>query len=247
MNGRNPEKGKRDRGLSTASGIRAAGSTRRGSGFTRGVLLRRPARHRAFTLIEALMALSLTGLLAAGCVTLLMETARARAELETAPIFTRHVRGLGGFLETAVARTTATANPAGLFSAPPGSPPGTPPALHLQLSDMTVLPVAGETRPEGDGWLTMEKDAGLVLYWRTALAAKTDAATVKRTVLSPFVTDMTPLEYDPARDLWGTVDPSRPAGLIGMKRRALLRLRRFGETAEIVLNLDAPPAFAPAY
>ena len=83
---------------------------------------------RAFTLIEALLALTLTGVLAAGCMTLLMETVRARADLETAPLLARHVRGLGGFLEDAVHRTLSSTKVAGLFSAPPGSPTGTPPA-----------------------------------------------------------------------------------------------------------------------
>jgi hypothetical protein len=182
---------------------------------------------RAFTLIEALLALTLTGLLAAGCVTLLMETARARAELETAPLLARHARGLGGFLENSVRRTLA--------------------ALHLRLDGMNELPVSDETRPTGEGWLSLEQDTGLVLQWRTDREAKADATRLNRTVISPYVVGWNSLVYDPTRDLWGADAPERPEFSANLKRRLLIRLRRFGETAELAVSLDAPPAHAPSY
>lgn len=202
---------------------------------------------RAFTLVEALLALTLTGLLAAGCVTLLMETARARTELETAPLLARHVRGLGGFVENAVRRTLSASNAAGLFSAPPGSPVGTPPALHLRLDGMSELPVTDETRPTGEGWLSHEPEAGLVLLWRTDREAKADANRLTRTVLSPYVTEWATLEYDPARDIWGAYNPARADFIPGIRRRIFVRLKRFGETAELAVPLDSTNANAPAY
>lgn len=203
---------------------------------------------RAFTLIEALLALTLTGVLAAGCVTLLMEVTRARAELETAPILSRHTRGLGGFLEKSLAATFATpAGAAALFSTAPGSPPGTPPALHLRLDGMDELPAEGETRPTGEGWLRCEPDTGLVLDWRTDRQAKTDAGALTRTVLSPWVVGGTLACHDPERDAWYAYEPGRTALHPGLRVRLLLSLKRFGATSEIALSLDPPPAHAPAY
>lgn len=202
---------------------------------------------RAFTLIESLLALTLTGLLATGCITLLMETARARTELETVPVLARHVRGLGGFLETAVRRTMANGNMAARFSTPPGAPVGTPPALCIRLDGMAELPVDGETRPTGEGWLTFEPETGLVLEWRTDRQAKENKEVTTRTVLSPFVTEWALLEYDPHRDTWIAFNPATQDSGRQVRRRLLIRVRRFGETAEMILPLDAAVPYAPNY
>ena len=112
---------------------------------------------------------------------------------------------------------------------------------------MNELPVSGETRPAGEGWLSFEQDTGLVLEWRTDREAQADANKVTRTVISSYATEWSLLEYDPTRDQWGAYDPARPDVTSGLRRRLVIKLRRFGETAELALNLDAPTAHAPTY
>ncbi len=205
---------------------------------------------RAFTLVETLMALSLTAVLAAGCAMLVMEVTQAWSQREITPAFRRHVRGLGGFLEAAVAASAKdpAAARAGRFSVPPGMPAASPPALHLVLRNLgQSLPAPAGSNPDGEGWLLHEPDTGLVMLWRTDREKRLKDGELHRTVISPWCLGIDLLEYDVPRDRWRQISPGESDTARDTRSRVVIRLRRFGEAATLTLNLDPSPADAPAY
>lgn len=204
---------------------------------------------RAFTLVETLMALTLTAILATGAAMLVVEITREWARRETGPAFRRHVGGLGGLLEKALADTRRAGSGAGaLWEIPPGAPPTTPPALHLVLPDLAmVADVPAGTTPAGEGWLVVEKEAGLLLLWRTHREKRLDATATHRLVLSPWCESMVAAQYAPGVDRWTEFSPASPAPIGEVHRRVTLHLRRYGESADITLSPDPPAADAPAY
>lgn len=205
---------------------------------------------RGFTLVETLMAITLTAMLASGVAMLVFDIAQAGAVRETGPAFRRHVRGLGGMLENGFARSAQ--NPlfarVGLLSVPPESPPGTPPVPHLSLLNVgEIVPVPGGGNPDGEGWLIHDPDAGLVLLWCTEREKREKDSSLHRTVISPWCESLDILAYDTARDQWSRWSPAVTHSARDTRIRLSLRMRRHGETAEINLSMDTPPADAPSY
>lgn len=205
---------------------------------------------RGFTLVETLMALTLTAVLASGGAMLVLDITQAWAGRETGPAFRRHVRGLGAFLESGFFR--ATRNPQlvreGLLSVPPGSPPGTPPAPHLLLLNAgESVPAPGGGNPDGEGWIVHEPDTGLIMLWRTEREKREKDALLHRTVISPWCESFDILSYDTTRDQWSRWSPAVTDSARDSRTRMTLRMRRHGETAELNLSLDTPSVDAPAY
>ena len=128
----------------------------------------------AFTLVEVLIALALTGMLLTGLTMLTFQVMQAWARQAEDPLFDRHVDGLRRALEECVAETADASNARGARRAINSvltQPPGSVNASRAPYLRITGAPpfLTGETQPLGDvrGWLVFEEGSGLVLYWQT--------------------------------------------------------------------------------
>jgi prepilin-type N-terminal cleavage/methylation domain-containing protein len=212
---------------------------------------RRPwARRSGFTLLEVLIAVALTGILLTAMSFLSFNVLGVWASQAEDPLFDRHVDGLRRALEECVAETADAANSAGraraantVFSVAPTSA-GVERAPYLRITSAPPFLVA-DTLPLGfvHGWLLVEGDAGLVLYWQTDDERRENIDATHRLVLSPWVVDMHALFYDTANDEWADADSEDPSSVTsGASIFLQFTLNHRGQTRQIMLTLsDAAP------
>ncbi len=202
----------------------------------------------AFTLVEVLIALALTGMLLTGLTMLTFQIMQAWAQQAEDPLFDRHVDGLRRVLEECVAETVDASDSQGarrainsVLTQPPGSV-NVSRAPYLRITGAPPF-IAGETQPLGDvrGWLVFEEGSGLVLYWQTDTERQNNQDATHRLVLSPWVTDMRYAAYENSAKSWSEeTDPN--ALSTGMSVFLQLNLEHRGQTRRIFLSLaDTAP------
>ena len=166
-------------------------------------------RRAAFTLMEMLVAIALTGILLTGLAFVNYNIMTVWAAQAEDPLFDRHVDGLRRALEACAAETVdasgtqGTARPASqVFRAAPAST-GVDRAPYLRITGAPPFLVS-DTMPMGfvHAWLCMEADTGLVLYWQTDAGRRDNQDATQRLVLSPWVVSMETLSYDAPSDGW---------------------------------------------
>ena len=236
-------------------------------------------RRRAFTLLEILTAIALTGILLTGVTMVSFNILEAWSSQAEDPLFDRHVDGLRRTLEECLAETndsasgaTDTSNstrvgpavpntnattrrsgasatsstlrtPQAVFSEAPSSV-GVTNAPYLRITGSPqFLPT--DTLPLGyvHGWLRVENEEGLVLYWQTDDERTTNRDDTHRVILSPWVTEARFNAYDDTNDTWTEIDPEDPDTIEnGSAIFMQLTLVHRGQTREVILPLaDSAP------
>lgn len=149
------------------------------------------SRHTAFSFIEVLTAVALSGMLLVAASTLLFSFAHVWAQVETEPRFDRHVSGASNFLQYCFDHSAnLSGNPAQplVWKNPPE---GNQPALHFRLEEpnpffvSTVRPLAPV-----DGFIRFHEDEGLSIIWHHQPNLTNNRLELRRTPISPIVTNL---------------------------------------------------------
>jgi prepilin-type N-terminal cleavage/methylation domain-containing protein len=205
---------------------------------------RRGAR-AAFTLMEMLVAIALTGILLAGLAFVNHNVMTVWAAQAEDPLFDRHVDGLRRALEACAAETADAAGTQGVarpgsqvFSAAPSST-GVERAPYLRITGAPPFLVS-DTMPMGfvHAWLCMENNAGLVLYWQTDAGRRDNQDATHRLVLSPWVVSMQTLSYDTSSDAWDDAGSDPDAVPPGASVFLQLTLNHRGQIRHILIPLS---------
>ncbi|MDR2863206.1 MAG: prepilin-type N-terminal cleavage/methylation domain-containing protein [Puniceicoccales bacterium] len=207
---------------------------------------RSPAARHAFTLMEVLIALALTGILMTALSMVSFNVLSVWVRQAEDPLFDRHTDGLRRALEECLAETTEAADSVGtvrtasaVFSVAPGSV-GVERAPYLRITGAPPFLIS-DTQPLGfvHGWLRVEDDAGLVLYWQTDDERRENADATHRLVLSPWVDTMQLFSYDTTNDIWDEADGESPSTVpSGAAVFMQLNLNHRGQTRQIMLPLS---------
>lgn len=210
---------------------------------------RRP--RRGFTLIEVLLALGLLAALLLAMNQFVFAITEAWVKEQDRFVFVQHTRAVTRHLDTLLQASAGSARASEATS-------GGPAVAEVELPDgagkATLLTF---DLPEGDrlfAWpgaplpevwcaLGLEREAGLVLYWKSRLERDFETADPRRVVLSPFVTGITYDYYDAESGTW-TEEEGEPldeqSGDFPRPSRLRLLFARDGEEIEEVVVL--PPA-----
>lgn len=206
----------------------------------------RPQRKSAFSLVEVLIAVALTGMLLTGLSLLTFQVMQAWARQADDPLFDRHVDGLRRVLEACVAETADDSNTRGArraVNAVLTMPPGTTGASRAPYLRITGAPpfLTGDTYPMGNvrGWLVVEDGSGLVLYWQTDNERRENQDATHRQVLSPWVTSMEYKAYNASAGSW-TESADADAFSSGTSIFLQLIFDHRGQTRYILLSLSDP-------
>lgn len=148
-------------------------------------------RSNAFSFIEVLTAVALSGMLLAAASSLLFSFAHVWAQIETEPRFDRHVSNTSSFLQYCFDHSAnLSGDPAQplVWKNPPES---SQPALHFRLEEpnpffvSTVKPLAPV-----DGFIRFHEDEGLSIIWHHPPRFTNNKVELKRTPLSPIASNL---------------------------------------------------------
>jgi prepilin-type N-terminal cleavage/methylation domain-containing protein len=224
----------------------------------------------AFTLVEILIAIALTGFLLTGVTMVTVDMLELWATQTEDPLFDRHVDGLRRAMEECVSETNDSAStsgggttggatnaavgagnnaggiarpPSAVFpEAPASAGAGRAPYLRITGEPHFLL---SDSRPLGHvhGWLVVEDGAGLVLYWQTDDERAASADATHRLVLSPWVTQARYLARAQTDGEWQAIDPGEAASAPAETAIWMeLTLDRHGRKRTMLLPLsDAVP------
>ena len=164
-----------------------------------------------FTLIEVLIAMTL-GIALISAVTLFMgDTAILYTRERTAPAPMQHGETLARFLAhtLATAKSVQENNSANILSWQklPNASPASKPLLSFRTSE-TLPPLENGGLPnlERICFLEHESDVGLVLLWYPAFNSDPPEETIRRTLLSPHVQNLTYRYFDKENEEWANFD-----------------------------------------
>jgi prepilin-type N-terminal cleavage/methylation domain-containing protein len=191
-----------------------------------------------FSLIEVLMAIALAGalILAANMFVLSMGELWGRGTDER--MFEQHVRGVSRFLEN-LSRTAVPSGAEGdvfTMNSPKGYESHASPLLSFEVNEAPGVCVwPGRPLPRVVVWLTVNREDGLVLLWKSRLEEDFGEVAPRATGVSRFVSAVEYEYYDDGRLEWrreGTpiMDPGGEARLPGRVRLTFTR----GETSRQV-------------
>jgi prepilin-type N-terminal cleavage/methylation domain-containing protein len=139
--------------------------------------------------------------------------------------------------------TSTLRTPKAVFSAPPASV-GVANAPYLRITGSPQF-LPSDNQPLGyvHGWLRVEGEEGLVLYWQTDGERTENRDDTHRLILSPWVTEARFSAYSDNNDTWTEVNPEEPETIeSGSSIFMQLTLLHRGQTREISIVLaDAAP------
>lgn len=175
---------------------------------------RPPRRPTAFTLIEVLLAIVISGMVLTAASSFLVSIANIWINRGDNDFFVQHVDGVGVFLNQALALSEGTEElgegeddlPV-VWARPPGYSEFEPPLLAFRLRESPPLlstlefPLPGVT-----AYLYFREDRGLYLLWHPHLVETEDIDDVYRTPLSPYCKGLEYHYYDEEEELWETTD-----------------------------------------
>jgi prepilin-type N-terminal cleavage/methylation domain-containing protein len=218
---------------------------------------------RAFTLVELVIAIGITGFLLSAVFLVSTQILTVWSEQAEDPLFDRHVDGLRRALEECVVETDEAAAGAGATAATAATGAGAvvstsgrvraassvftaPPreanvefATYLRISGSPPF-LAGATWPLGfvHAWLVFEVESGLVLYWQTDDERRQAQDSARRLILSPWVENVSFSAYDPANDEWLEFDNPAPEQVpSGAAVFMKIDFSHLGQTRQITLSL----------
>lgn len=214
---------------------------------------------RAFTLVELVIAIGITGFLLSAAFVVSTQILAVWSEQAEDPLFDRHVDGLRRALEECIAETdeaaagtgasatgtTAAVSTTGrvraassVFTAPP-TEANVEFATYLRITSSPPF-LAGATWPLGfvHAWLVFEGESGLVLYWQTDDERREAQDSARRLVISPWVTNVTFSAYDAANETWIEFDDPAPEQVpSGAAVFMQINFSHLGQTRQISLSL----------
>lgn len=201
---------------------------------------------RAFTLIEVMVAIALSGMVLTSAALLLATMSEMWHQRRSGDPFVEHVSGLRTFLQALVdASEVETEGGDGSmqltrWSHPPGYPDFDPQYLTFGITNPpAVLTAGGPALPALEAWLAPIPREGLFLIFRSRLIEGRETDDLRFRLLSPYFESIAYGVYDPERDAWEeTNDPPLDTSREPMVPEVVLLNFRLGEQAEqIVLHL----------
>jgi hypothetical protein len=211
--------------------------------------------HRAFTLLEILLALALTALVLVSLNTFVFSMGELWGRNADVRLFDRHVRAVTRFLD----QELHTA------SLPPYAPAGTSPIVPQEIKPLngttdnllTYELTAGDRLlvwpdrplPEVVCSLQARVGAGLVLLWHSRLETKFNDDPPRETVITPLVTALAYDYYDADFRTWKTEEAIRKSASGQLVTPQRLRLRfAYGKLKrESVITLNVPTEGLPNF
>lgn len=166
---------------------------------------------RGYTLIEVLLAILLGGMLLTAVSSFLVSLINLSMALEEEPLFDQHARNVANFLQQAMLTSSAYAEEGnagqqsgGVSWQPlPSSSKLNEEALQFRLpGSYPLFLMESPFVPEVDCWLVFLPGEGLYLDWRTDAQARENQEWIFRTLLSPYVSEVTYCYYDAERNRW---------------------------------------------
>jgi len=221
-------------------------------------MTRRPPvrRARGFTLIELLMAIALLSMLLGALFTFVFSMGEIWGRGSDKRLFQQHVSASSRYIETLLRRgALQLVTPAGSaepYSVRPvrSTEGGTMDLLTFVLPDGDRLfSWPAQPLPEVNVSLGVIPGRGLVLFWQSSLELNADTEPPRMTPVSPFVTRLEYLTYQPETSSWRT-DPQlhrNASGTWVLPDRIRLTYAYGTLTTVRELTLPARSAQVPAY
>lgn len=208
----------------------------------------RPARARTgFTLIELLLALTIMAMLVTALFTFVFSMGEIWGRGGEKRLFLQHVNAVTRHVESLLQRAAWPRGGVGLdepFNVEEirlGNGGSSRLLGFVVWEGDRLLRWPEEAIPEVQCHLNVERDQGLVLYWRSALESSERNDPPRQLVLSPLVTKMSYLYHDPENDTWRR-DESPRRGSDGawlIPDRLILSFQQSGFEEQRELNLPA--------
>ena len=209
----------------------------------RGALGAGPARARAFTLLEVLIAIALLGSLLVALNMFVFSMAEVWGKGREERLFAQHARAVTMHVEDLLRRAALSPEGGGLeVKEVKLETGGEAPELAFTLAEGSRLIMWPEAPlPDVEMSLGVGEREGLCLHWQSLLELHRDTASPRSVVISPFVVAMQWDYYDENFRRWETLDsPKREVdGTYPLPRRIRLRFTHGKITLERVLRVPA--------
>lgn len=214
----------------------------------------KPRPARGFTLLELLLALALMASLLAALFTFVFSMAEVWGHGAEQRLFEQHANAVTRHVDGMLRRAALPAGGAGIDEAYAwrefqGLPAGTQRLLSFELPEGDrLLRWPGSPLPQVRCALAAEPGRGLTLYWRSVLEPEEETRP-RAVVVSPMVTRLDYLHFDPATSNWqtSTVPIRDSAGLWRVPDRLKLTFSYGGKTVERTITLPLAPEGVPVF
>jgi len=172
-----------------------------------------------FTLVELVLALAILAMLLVALLTFVFSMGELWGHGREQRLFEQHVNAVARHVESLFRRAALPTD--GAMLAEPfavrevrTAGVGTPVLLSLDLPEGDRLfQWPAVPLPDVRAWLAVEPGEGLVIYWQSNLEADRDTQPARRVLVSPLVTGIRYLYFDPAGGRWDErADLLRAAG-----------------------------------
>lgn len=193
----------------------------------------RGARHNAgFSMLEVLMAVALAGALIVAANMFILSMGELWGRGTDERMFDQHVRGVSRFLENLSRSAVPLESKEGAafsFDSPKGYENLPMPLLNFEVNEAPGVCVwPGTPLPRVIVWLTITRDEGLVLLWKSRLEEDFGDVAPRATSISPFVKSVEFEYYDSNSRDWlrqetPIVDPGNVPRLPGRIRLLFAR------------------------
>jgi prepilin-type N-terminal cleavage/methylation domain-containing protein len=204
-------------------------------------------RIQGFSLIEMLLAIALAGglIIAANMFLLSMGELWGRGTDER--MFEQHVRGVSRFMENLSRSAVASDQEGTVFTmdSPKGYESIGTPLLSFEVNEAPgVFVWPGKPLPRVVVWLTVNREDGLVLLWKSRLEEDFGEVPPRVTGVSKFVTNVAYEYYDDGRLEWRREDGPiiDPGGQARLPGRVRLTFTRGEEAREVSIALPTKGA-----
>jgi prepilin-type N-terminal cleavage/methylation domain-containing protein len=204
-------------------------------------------RIQGFSLIEMLLAIALAGglIIAANMFLLSMGELWGRGTDER--MFEQHVRGVSRFMENLSRSAVASDQEGTVFTmdSPKGYESIGTPLLSFEVNEAPgVFVWPGKPLPRVVVWLTVNREDGLVLLWKSRLEEDFGEVPPRTTGVSRFVTGVAYEYYDDGRLEWRREDGPiiDPGGQARLPGRVRLTFTRGEEAREVSIALPTKGA-----
>lgn len=204
-------------------------------------------RRGGFTLLEVVLSLMLTGMVLVSTTFFIFSMGELWGRGVDDRLFDRHTRGVTRFLQTTVAQSAIFPEPSEAERVALVQPPGVgrfdESLVSFELLEAPPFLVWPDVPlPAVVCYLQLVRDEGLFLLWHSRLEIDFEEQAPRRTLLSPFVTELVYDYYDPEMKVWTSQNQLEhdELGEPLLPRRVRLIFEYDGMTRETILSLPQP-------